>query len=148
MILEGLEISTDPSRINVAVVHGYLSSSYWAQGRSRAIVERSIRHSLCFGAYYSGHQIGFGRVITDFAVFAYLADIFVIPEYQGRGVGKALVRAMMEEPRLQGLQVMLLRTRDAHGLYKQFGFEPLPRPEEMMGRYAQSPDASTTHTPK
>ncbi len=78
-------------------------------------------------------------MITDFAVFAYLADIFVIPEYQGRGVGKTIVRAMMEEPRLQDLLLMLLRTRDAHGLYKQFGFGPLPRPEEMMGRYVQQP---------
>ncbi len=148
MILKGLEISTDPSRIDVAVVHGYLSTSYWAQGRSRATVERSIQNSLCFGAYYSGRQIGFGRMITDFAVFAYLADIFVIPEYQGRGVGKAIVRAMMEEPRLQGLRLMLLRTRDAHGLYKQFGFEPLPRPEEMMGRYAQSSGERANHHDK
>jgi GNAT superfamily N-acetyltransferase len=99
-------------------------------------VERSIRNSFCFGAYHSGRQIAFGRAITDFTVFAYLADIFVVPEYQRRGVGKALVRAMLEHPKLQGLQVMLLRTRDAHGLYKQFGFEALPRPEEMMGRYA------------
>ena len=143
MILEGLEISTDPSRIDVDTVHEYLTASYWAQGRSRATVERSIQNSLCFGAYHSGRQVGFGRVITDFAIFAYLADIFVAPEYQGRGIGKALVRAIMEEPRLQGLQVMLLRTRDAHGIYEQFGFRPLPRPEEMMGRYPQSSATAT-----
>ena len=144
MILQGLEISTDSSRLDVDTIHGYLTASYWGQGRSRATVERSIRNSLCFGAYYSGRQVGFGRVITDFAVFAYLADIFVVPEYEGRGIGKAIVRAMMEEPRLQGLQVMLLRTRDAHNLYKQFGFEPLHRPEEMMACYAPSSEASAT----
>lgn len=138
MISGEYEISTDPARIDVAVVHGFLSASYWAQGRSRAEVERSIRNSFCFGVYLFGRQIAFGRVITDFAVFAYLADIFVVPEHQGRGVGKALVRAMVEDPQIQGLQVMLLRTRDAHGLYKQFGFQPLPRPEEMMGRYTSA----------
>jgi GNAT superfamily N-acetyltransferase len=136
MLSAEFEISSDPARIDVAVVHKYLSASYWARGRSRAIVERSIRNSFCFGAYHCGRQVAFGRVVTDFAVFAYLADIFVIPEYRGRGIGKALVRAMLEDPQLQGLQVMLLRTRDAHGLYKQFGFQALPRPEEMMGRYA------------
>jgi len=131
-----LEISTNPDRIDVAAVHEYLSTSYWAQGRSRATVERSIRNSLCFGAYLSERQVGFGRVVTDFAVFAYFADIFVVPEYRGRGIGTALVRAMVSAPELQGLQVMLLRTRDAHGLYKPFGFRALPHPEEMMGRYA------------
>jgi ribosomal protein S18 acetylase RimI-like enzyme len=135
MISSEFEISTDPARIDAALVHGYLSTSYWAQGRSRTAVERSIRNSFCFGVYRCGSQVAFGRVITDFTVFAYLADIFVVPEYRGRGVGKTLVRAMLEHPELQGLQVILLRTRDAHGLYKQFGFETLPRPEEMMGRY-------------
>jgi GNAT superfamily N-acetyltransferase len=129
-----IEISTDPARIDVDVVHGYLSTSYWAQGRSRATVERSIQHSLCFGAYHGGRQVGFGRAVTDCAVFAYLADVFVIPEFQRRGIGKTIVRAMMEHPRLHGLHVMLLRTRDAHGLYRQFGFEALPRPDEMMTR--------------
>jgi ribosomal protein S18 acetylase RimI-like enzyme len=129
-----IEISTDPARIDVDVVHGYLSTSYWAQGRPRATVQRSIQHSLCFGAYHSGRQVGFGRVITDYAVFGYVADIFVLPEFQGRGIGKAIVRSMMEHPQLQGLQLMLLRTRDAHGLYRQFGFEVLARPDEMMAR--------------
>jgi GNAT superfamily N-acetyltransferase len=129
-----LEISTDPERIDVELVQAYLSTSYWAEGRSRAIVERSIRHSLCFGAYEAARQVGFGRVITDYAVFAYVADVFVLPEFQGRGIGKAIIRSMMAHSQLQGLQLMLLRTRDAHGLYKQFGFEPLPRPDEMMVR--------------
>jgi GNAT superfamily N-acetyltransferase len=134
MTAPDIEISTDPSRIDVDMVHEYLRTSYWAQGRSRATVERSIRHSLCFGAYHSGRQVGFGRAITDYAVFAYIADVFVLPEFQGRGIGKAIVRNMMEHPQLQGLQLMLLRTRDAHGLYTPFGFEPLPRPDDMMAR--------------
>lgn len=136
MAAPDIEITTDPARIDLALVHGYLSTSYWALDRSRAIVERSIRHSLCFGAYHGGRQVGFGRAITDFAVFAYLADVFVLPEFQGRGIGKALVRAMVEHPRLQGVQLMLLRTRDAHGLYRQFGFDAIPQPDEMMARYA------------
>jgi GNAT superfamily N-acetyltransferase len=115
-------ISTDTSRIDIAVVHQYLSTSYWGEGRSRTVVERSIQNSFCFGVYHSDRQIGFGRVVADFAVFAYFADIFVIPEFQGRGIGKALVHAMLEHPLIRGLQVILLRTRDAHGLYEQFGF--------------------------
>jgi GNAT superfamily N-acetyltransferase len=138
MVSGEFEISTDPARIDVAAVHRYLGSSYWAQGRSRAAVERSIQNSLCFGVYHLGRQIAFGRIITDRTVFAYLADIFVLPDYQGRGVGKALVSAMLEAPELQGLQVMLLRTKDAHGFYRHFGFQPLPRPEEMMGRYTSA----------
>jgi GNAT superfamily N-acetyltransferase len=136
MLPADIEISTDKSRIDITVVHEYLSGSYWGVGRSREVVERSIQNSRCFGLYHFGDQVGFGRVVTDFAVFAYLADIFVIRKFQGRGIGKALIQAMLEDPQLQGLQVILLRTRDAHGLYEQFGFRPLPRPEEMMGRYA------------
>ena len=131
-----VEISADPARIDIDLVHAYLTTSYWAQGRSHATVERSIQHSFCFGAYRGGRQVGFGRVITDFAVFAYLADIFVIPAFQGQGIGKAIVRAMVEHPRLQGLPLVLLRTRDAHGLYRQFGFDAVPEPDEMMARYA------------
>ena len=138
MLPAEFEISTDPARVDIATVHEYLTNSYWARGRSLATVERSIRNSLCFGVYHTERQVGFGRVVTDYAVFAYLADIFVVPDYQGRGIGKALVRAMVEAPQLQGLQVMLLRTRDAHGLYTPFGFQALPRHEEMMGRYASA----------
>jgi GNAT superfamily N-acetyltransferase len=131
------DISTDPSRLDVDMLHRFLSASYWAQGRSREVVERSIRHSICFGAYQSGRQIGFGRVVSDRAVFAYLADVFVLPEYRGQGVAKAIVDAAVNHPELQGLSVFLLRTRDAHGLYRQFGFGPVPMPDEMMGRYQQ-----------
>jgi GNAT superfamily N-acetyltransferase len=132
------EISCDPARIDVSLVHGFLSSSYWAKGRSRETVERSIRNSLCFGAYAAGRQIAFARVITDRAVFAYLADVFVVPEFRRRGVSKALMRAILAHPELQTLRTFLLGTLDAHGLYAQFGFGPLREPERLMGRYAAS----------
>lgn len=132
------EISTDAARLDRAMVHDFLSSSYWAEGRSREIVERTIENSICFGVYVDGRQVGFARVISDRAVFGYLADVFVIPEFRGRGLAKALVRSILEHPDLHDLQVFLLRTRDAHGLYSQVGFEPLPRVEEMMGRYRRS----------
>ena len=121
--------------LDVDQVHRFLSTSYWAGGRSRAVVERSIDNSLCFAAFRGSRQVAFGRAITDRAVFAYIADVFVVPECRGAGIGKALISAMLDHPDLRGLQVMLLRTRDAAGLYSKFGFQPLVRPEEMMGRY-------------
>lgn len=129
------EISTDASRIDGAMVHDFLSRSYWAAGRSREVVERSIQNSLCFGMYVGGRQVGFARVISDRAVFGYLADVFIIPEFQGKGLAKALIRTIVEHPDVRGLQVFLLRTRDAHGLYAKLGFRSIPRPEEMMARY-------------
>ena len=129
------EISSDPARLDVDLIHRFLSSSYWAAGRSLEVVERSIRHSLCFGVYGEHGQVGFARVITDRAVFAYLADVFILPEYRGQGLSKALVRTILAHHDLQGLMVFLLRTRDAHGLYAQFGFQPIANPQELMGRY-------------
>jgi len=126
-----LEISNDPARIDVSLVHGFLSQSYWASGRSRGVVERSIQNSLCFGAYYQQKQVAFARVITDHATFGYLADVFVIPEFRGRGASKALMRAILDYPGLQDIRLWL-RTRDAHGLYAQFGFRPVLKPEDMM----------------
>jgi GNAT superfamily N-acetyltransferase len=134
MLPADFEISSDRKRVDLAVVHGYLSTSYWATGRSRATVEQAIRNSLCFGVYHAGRQVAFGRAITDHAVFAYFADIFVVPEYQRRGIGKALVAAMLDHPDIRGLPVVL-RTRDAHGLYERFGFKEMPRPDEMMVRF-------------
>ena len=134
MLPPDLEISTDPARIDVDMVHRFLTTSYWAEGRSREVVERSIAHSISFGAYTAGCQIAFGRVVTDRAVFAYLADIFVVPEFRGCGVSKRLVRAMLDHPDLATVKGIHLRTRDAHGLYAQFGFTPLDNPEEMMVR--------------
>ena len=132
MSLADFEISTDPTRIDVAAVHEFLSHAYWAQGRTRTVVERTIENSLCFGVYSAEQQVAFARVVTDRAVFAYLADVFVIPEFRGRGVAKLLMQTILEHPDLSGMPVMLLRTRDAHGFYAKLGFRPLSRPEDMM----------------
>ena len=129
------EISTDPARLDVALVERVLSQTYWAQGRSRDTIERSIANSLPFAAYASGQQIAFARVVTDRAVFAWLADVFVVPEFKGYGVSKALMATILAHPELQGLKLFLLRTRDAHGLYAQFGFVMVDRPEEIMWRF-------------
>jgi GNAT superfamily N-acetyltransferase len=132
MLPTDLEISTDPTRIDLDVVYGFLSTSYWAEKRTRQVVERSIANSIPFGAYSAGRQVAFARVVTDRAVFAYLADVFVVREFRGRGISKALMRAILAHPDLAGVTMILLRTRDAHGLYAQFGFETLPDPDETM----------------
>jgi GNAT superfamily N-acetyltransferase len=130
-----LEISTDPIRIDVDLVHRFLTTSYWAEGRTREVVERSITNSICFGAYANGQQVAFGRVITDRAVFGYLADIFVVPEFRGRGISKRLVSAMLEHPDVARVSGIQLRTRDAHGLYARFGFVPVSNADEIMARH-------------
>ena len=132
-----IEISNDPERLDVELVYQFLSQSYWASNRSREVIERSLRHSLCFGAYCANKQIGFGRAITDRAVFAYIADVFVLPEWRGRGIGKLLICAMLEDSSLRELQTILLRTRDAHDLYRKFGFGPVNAAENMMARYSR-----------
>lgn len=129
------EISADPTLLDIDAIHCFLTRSHWAQGRTRDVVERCIRNSLCFGAYASGRQIAFARAITDRAVFAYLADVFVVPEYRGRGIAQKLIHAILAHPELQGLRVIMLRSRDAQGLYRKFGFDAVPRPEELMGLY-------------
>jgi len=126
------EISTGNSRLDVALIHDFLRHSYWARNIPRRVVEKSLEHSLCFGAFHDGRQVGFGRVITDFATFAYVADVFVVPEHRGRGVSKLLMRSILAHPELQGLRRIILATHDAHGLYRQFGFQPLAHPENMM----------------
>jgi GNAT superfamily N-acetyltransferase len=133
------EISTDRSRLNISLIYDFLRASYWAQGIPRDVVERSIQNSLCFAAYHEGRQVGFARVITDYATFAYLADVFVVSEHRGRGVSKLLLRDILAHPDLQGLRRVLLATRDAHGLYAQFGFAPLAHPEHLMSIH--HPDA-------
>jgi len=133
--MDNVEITTDRARIDVDRVHQFLSSAaYWALGRSREIVERSIEHSLCFSVIVEGEQAGFARVVSDRAVFGYLMDVFILPPWRGRGLSKQLMRAIVEHPDLQGLKLFLLRTSDAHGLYAQFGFEPIERPENLLAR--------------
>ena len=128
-----LLISDDPALLDRAFIHRFLSErSYWAQGVPREIVDRSIEHSLCFGVYRDGPQIGFARAVTDFATFAWLADVFVVEDIRGHGIGKRLVAAVLAHPRLQGLRRFQLGTRDAHVLYARFGFQPLAHPERFM----------------
>ena len=125
-------IDSDPSRLDLDVIHGFLSSSYWAKGIPRETVERAVRNSLCFGVYDDGKQVGFARVVTDQATFAYLADVFILESHRGRGLSKALVAAIAADPRLQGLRRWVLVTRDAQGLYAQYGFKPLASPDRFM----------------
>jgi GNAT superfamily N-acetyltransferase len=131
-----LELSSDPSRLDRVRVFRFLSEqSYWAAGVSRDIVERALDNSLCFGIYGPEGQIAFARVISDCATFAYLADVFVLPDYRGRGLGKWLIDAILRHDDLQGLRRWLLATRDAHGIYAQFGFAPLANPSRILERH-------------
>jgi GNAT superfamily N-acetyltransferase len=128
----GFEISTDPARVDRASVHAFLTRSYWARGIPREVVDRSIDHSFVFGVYGDGRQVGFARVITDRATFAYLADVYVLEEYRGRGLARWLVETILAHPELQGLRRWSLVTRDAHGLYEKVGFAPPSHPDNMM----------------
>ncbi|RMD00209.1 N-acetyltransferase [Aquitalea palustris] len=133
-----LEFDCDPARLERDMIYAYLSGeSYWAAGLPRDVFERSLAGSLCFGVYVAGKQVGFARMITDQATFAYLADVFVLPDWRGRGISKALLEHILAHPGLQGLRRMLLATADAHGLYAQYGFTALSRPERMMERLDQ-----------
>jgi GNAT superfamily N-acetyltransferase len=125
-------ISTDPARVDLDLVTRFLATSYWAPGISRPVVERAVRGSLSFGIYEDTRQVGFARVITDAATFAYLADVFVLESHRGRGLAKWLMKTILAHPDLQGLRRFALATRDAHGLYAQFGFTPLGHPDRHM----------------
>ena len=127
-------ISTDPSKLNVEVIYQYLSQeSYWAKDIPFETVKKSIEHSLCFGLYHQQEQIGFARLITDKATFAYLADVFILKEYRGKGLSKFLMTAIQSHPELQNLRRWLLGTKDAHGLYEQFGWTRFT--EELSDRF-------------
>ncbi len=132
IIDEGYSISTDPLLLDIPKIHEYLAQSYWAQKIPISIVEVSIKNSLCFGIYLDGNQVGFGRVISDFATFAYLADVFVLAPHRGKGLSKWLIATIKDHPKLQYLRRFMLGTKDAHGLYTQFGFEPLKDPTVVM----------------
>ena len=127
------EISTDRDRLDVAMIHAFLANdSYWVPGISRASVEKCIKHSLCFGAYADGRQIAFARVVTDYVRFAHLLDVFVLPEFRGRGLGKLLMRKILSHPELRTIVRYTLGTQDAHGLYAQYGFMSIANPERQM----------------
>ncbi len=134
VVKDDLIISTDKTKLDVTLIHHYLChESYWAKNIPVALVEKSIAGSFCFGIYYQDAQIGFARVITDHATFAYLADVFVLESYRGKGLSKWLMETITGHPELQGLRRWLLATRDAHGLYAQYGFVPLDKSERIMG---------------
>jgi GNAT superfamily N-acetyltransferase len=127
-------VSTDKWRIDLEVVHGFLSTSYWAADIPLEVVRRSIKHSLVFGVYREQQQIGFARVITDYATFAYVADVFVLEPFRGQGLGLWLMECIIAHPRLQGLRRWTLFTRDAHGLYEKVGFTRAETSERLMER--------------
>ena len=133
---DSLLISTDPARLDLDVICDFLSRAYWAQGRPRERIELSLQNSLVFGVYERRRQIGLARVVTDYATFVWLCDVFVDERYRGHGIGKWLMATILSHPDLQGLRRFLLATRDAHGLYAQFGFTPLGSPERWMERSA------------
>ena len=137
-------ISTDRSQLNIQLIHDYLSrQTYWAVGRALDVVQRSIENSLSFGVYQGSDQVGFGRVVTDYATFAWIADVFVLPEHRGQGLSKWLMEVMLSHRELQGFRRWVLATKDAHKLYERFGFIPLHLPERWMER----PDPNMQESP-
>jgi N-acetylglutamate synthase-like GNAT family acetyltransferase len=132
-VLGDFTISTDPGKLDVAVIYRYLTQeSYWAQQISRALVEKSIRYSFNFGVYLQHQQVGFARVVTDYATFALLCDVFILPTYRGQGLSKWLVSVIVAHPELQGLRRFALYTKDAHTLYAPFGFSQIADPSRAM----------------
>ncbi len=131
-----LRITTDRAELDVEAIHRFLSEqSTWARGIPLATVRRSLEASLCFGGFLGREQVAFARVISDFATFANLVDVFVLPAHRGKGYSKAMMRAVLAHPDLQGLRRFTLATSDAHGLYRQFGFTPVAKPQSYMERY-------------
>lgn len=128
-------ISTDNNLLDLGVIHGFLDKSYWASGRSAEVIQRTIDNSLPFGIYKEGRQIGFARVITDYGTFAWIADVFVLEEFRGRGLSKWLMEVILSHPDLQGFRRWVLATKDAHELYRRYGFTELSRPERWMERH-------------
>ena len=128
-------ISTDPARLDVDAIADMLTRAYWAKGRTRDVIARYIQHSLTFGVYDGTRQIGLARVVSDYTTFAWLCDVFIHEDYRGRGLGKWLMETVHSHPDLQGLRRWMLATRDAHGLYKQFGWTPLANVERWMEKF-------------
>ncbi len=132
-------ISTSRDRLDLDVIHSFLTNCYWAKGIPSEVVVRSIEHALCFGIYdRNGAQVGFARVISDFATIAYVGDVFVLETHRGQGLGRWLMQCVMQHPTLQNLRRWILTTRDAHGLYAQVGFTPVKAPERFMELYRPS----------
>jgi GNAT superfamily N-acetyltransferase len=138
---DGVVVSTEKSRLQVDFIHDLLSNhAYWALGRTREVMERAIEHSLCFGVYEGSRQVGFARVVTDYATFGWLCDVIILESQRGRGLGKWLVECVVAHPALAGIRRLLLATRDAQGLYREYGgFVPLAAPERWMERRTPNP---------
>jgi len=138
-------ISTDQEKLDIDLIHRYLSEeAYWSKGISKDVIIASIRNSLNFGLYVEGQQVGYARVISDYATIAYLGDVFVLPAYRGRGFSKRLMEEVMSHPKLQGLRRWILLTRDAHDLYRQFGWNSIEKPDRWMEKH----DSQIYHTPQ
>jgi GNAT superfamily N-acetyltransferase len=150
----GITISTDKRRLDVGVIHGFLASSYWSPGLPREVLDRAIENSLCFGAYEGTRQVGFTRVVTDKATFAWLCDVFVLETHRSRGIADALMEAVKAHPELQGLRRWNLSTRDAHALYRRHGFQmadaeramEIRRPNIYLEANAGGPQGGTPQT--
>jgi GNAT superfamily N-acetyltransferase len=130
------EWSFETSRLDIPSIHAFLAGTYWSAGIPREVVERAVAHSLCLGGYHGERQVAFARMVTDRATFAYLADVFVVPEHRGKGLARQLMARLLAHPDVQGLRRMMLATRDAHGLYAAHGFTALAAPERFMERHA------------
>jgi GNAT superfamily N-acetyltransferase len=135
---EEIFVSSDKTKLDLELICTFLSSAYWSSNRSTDSILKSLEHSLCFGLYHHDKQIGMARVITDYATFAYLCDVFVLKDYRGRGLGKLLMQTVLEYPDLTLLRRFMLATKDAHGLYSQFGFTVLNAPDRWMERFNQN----------
>ena len=139
-VKDGFSISTEKRRLQIDVIDRFLAEeSYWAAGRTPEQTRTAIENSICFGIYFEGQQVGFARVVSDRATFAYIGDVFIIEEFRGKGLANWLLQAIIDHPDLQGLRRWVLATRDAHSLYEKFGFQPLRFPDRWMERAA--PDA-------
>lgn len=133
-----IDISTDTERLDINFIHQFLTHSYWAKGRTKEEVIKSLQNCINFGVYYETTQIGFARVLTDHTVFAYIMDVFIIEDYRGNGFSKQLIKTVTEHPDLRLVKKWMLLTKDAHGLYKKFGFESYPDPSMVMAKLNKS----------
>ena len=131
-MIENYRISTNKDEMDIKSIHSYLTSCYWSRGVSENIIQLAIDNSLCFGVFQQKEQVGFARLITDYATFAYLADVYILEKHKGKGLSKWMLKEIMEYPQLQGLRRIVLATRDAHSLYEKFGFKELSSPETFM----------------
>jgi GNAT superfamily N-acetyltransferase len=141
-------ISSDPSRLDLQAIHAFLSQAYWSREVPMEVVRRAIENSIAFGVFWKGEQVGFARVISDRATFAYLADVYVLEAHRGKGLAKELMKVILAHPDLQGLRRLMLATADAHGLYEQFGFKPLATPERFMEIHVANAYLRQSENPK